>query len=92
MEDPSAAVAVASDGTQERLQKRQRLSDASADSAAGAHDDAGDDGPPPPGPPPAEQLSAALAKIASHISNAKKFPKASALLRQVLDAVTKTHR
>jgi hypothetical protein len=72
-------------GVGERPEKRQRLSEgheAAAEEAEG----------PPPGPPPAEQLKAALQKIANHISSSAKFPKASALLRQVMDAVDKSHR
>lgn len=41
----------------------------------------------------ASQVQAALEKITSHISNPKKFKKASPLLRQLLteDAITKAH-
>lgn len=65
--------------------------------------DAGNDAAPPPPPPPEpapsggaapvgdgeadDQVSAALRKIASHIGSAKKFVKASQLLRELLSQV-----
>lgn len=85
--DPTAAAA---EQEQHRPEKRQRLD---GDQQRQQHDGGGgDDGPLPPGPPPAAQLTQALARIANHISSASKFPKASQLLRQVLDAVDRAHR
>lgn len=78
-----------------RSEKRQRLQqeeDEEEGEAGGQVTVEEADGAPPPGPPPAAQLSAALAKIANHISNSSKFVKASQLLRQVMDAVDKAHR
>jgi hypothetical protein len=55
--------------------------------AAGSSDDA------PPAPPPgADQVTAALAKIAKHIGNPAKFSKTSGLLRTLMDAVGRSHR
>lgn len=76
-----------------RPEKRQRLQEEEEEGEAGGRVTVEEaDGAPPPGPPPAAQLSAALAKIANHISNSSKFAKASQLLRQVMDAVDKAHR
>jgi hypothetical protein len=92
MQDPGAAAE--EHETHTRPEKRQRLHQEVEEEEAGGQvtvEDADGDGP-PPGPPPAAQLSAALAKIANHISNSTKFAKASQLLRQVMDAVDKAHR
>lgn len=70
-----------------RPEKRQRVEEQPYDETRGH---AGADGP--PGPPPAGQLKQALQKIANHIGNSAKFAKASQLLRQVMDAVDKSHR
>lgn len=70
--------------------QQQRGGDADADShGEGA---AGDGAPPPP--PPADQVGPALRKIANHISNASKFPKAAGLLRQLIasGAIAPDHR
>jgi hypothetical protein len=72
--------------------KRQRLEEGAVDAGCSAHVTVEDADAPAPGPPPAEQLTAALQKIANHISNSAKFSKASQLLRQVMDAVDKSHR
>jgi len=72
-----------------RPEKRQRLEEQRYDEPGG-HAGAEADGP--PGPPPAGQLKQALQKIANHIGNSAKFAKASQLLRQVMDAVDKSHR
>jgi hypothetical protein len=77
--EAAAAAAAAADAPRDSVQQQQEQ-----------HGEA--DGAPPPGPPPAAQLSQALARIANHISSAAKFPKASQLLRQVLDAADKAHR
>jgi hypothetical protein len=75
-----------------RPEKRQRLVEGAVDAEHSAHVTVEDADGPPAGPPPAEQLTAALKKIANHISNSAKFSKASQLLRQVMDAVDKSHR
>lgn len=75
-----------------RPEKRQRVQEGAIDAGQSAHVTVEDADGPPPGPPPAEQLTAALQKIANHISNSAKFSKASQLLRQVMDAVDKSHR
>lgn len=81
-------------GEAHRPEKRQRIE-------AHAGGDASPPPPPPPPPDPAEpttssdgQVAAALARITSHISNPKKFPKASPLLRQLIEggALGRPHR
>ncbi|KAI8468261.1 MAG: hypothetical protein J3K34DRAFT_14016 [Monoraphidium minutum] len=92
----------------QRPEKRQRTeADAEAEAEAeadaeqheqqqqqqqGGDDDAAPEAPPPP--PPADQVGPALRKIANHISNPSKFPKAAGLLRQLLasGAVGAEHR
>lgn len=83
-----AAVAVGVDDDAHpdgRPEKRQRVEEEQHE-----HEEAHDDGG--PAPPPPQQLSQALHKIANYISNSAKFAKASQLLRQVMDAVDKSHR
>lgn len=68
--------------------KRQRVASAEPGGEAAAEpggDAAGVAGGPLP-PPAAVDVCAALTKIAAHIGTAAKFPKASALLRQLLDS------
>ncbi len=57
---------------------------ASHSPVAEAGDDDGVPPPPPSAPHPDEQVAAALHRIRGHIGSARKFPKASALLRQLL--------
>lgn len=68
----------------ERPEKRQKVEE--------QHPAAEQDGEAPPLPPPSQQISQALAKIANHIGNSSKFSKASQLLRQLMDAIDKSHR
>lgn len=74
------------------------LEDERADGAAEAQQQETNDGGVPPPPPPApssgsgsgtadDQVAAALRRIASHIGSAKKFAKASQLLRELLSQV-----
>lgn len=57
--------------------------DAGGENAEGI-DDAALPPPPPTAPHPDEQLTAALHRIRGHLGSARKFTKASALLRQLL--------
>ncbi|GBF88354.1 hypothetical protein Rsub_01066 [Raphidocelis subcapitata] len=63
--------------------------DAAAEAAAAEQrqhepDAAADAEPPPPPPMPSDQVGPALLRIANHLPNAAKFPKASGLLRQLI--------
>lgn len=82
----------AAEHEQGRPEKRQRVEEAAGEAVHTGQVTVEDADGPPTGPPPAEQLTAALQKIANHISNSAKFAKASQLLRQVMDAVDKSHR
>lgn len=75
-----------------RPEKRQRMQERDVSGDVMYQDAVDPAEAPPSGPPPAQQLTAALQKIANHISNSSKFAKASQLLRQVMDAVDKPHR